>query len=61
MINVSLQPRTIQDYDVFKMETAAHGGQSQPLRSRQQGAAQVTDEGLASRDERVHETKISNK
>lgn len=31
MINVSLHPRTIQGYDVFKMETAAHDDQSQPL------------------------------
>lgn len=46
---------------MFKMETAACDNQSQPLSLWQQGAAQVRDEGLASRDERVHETKISNR
>lgn len=46
---------------MFRMETAAHDDQSQPLRAWHQGAAQVRDERLASRDEGVRETKISNR
>lgn len=46
---------------MFRMETAAHDNQSQPLHAWHQGAAQVRDGELASRDEGVRETKISSR